>query len=98
MKTADVHAHCAVPAAMALMGRKLEICAAHPDRFVAFASVALQHPDLVVEQLEHGVKRYGLRGAGWLLRRVLRQRPPKRRGAVVDALRHAACPGRRGAR
>jgi hypothetical protein len=41
-----------------------EICAAHPDRFVAFASVALQHPDLAVEQIEHGVKRYGLRGAG----------------------------------
>jgi len=113
----DIHAHCAVPAAMALMGRKLEteallmgntqerlramdaqgidmealsinpywyaadrdvateliriqnetlaeICAAQPDRFVAFASVALQHPDLAAEQLEQGVKRYGLRGAG----------------------------------
>ncbi|MGH7356780.1 MAG: amidohydrolase family protein [Candidatus Rokuibacteriota bacterium] len=117
VKTVDVHAHCAVPSAMALMGRKpateallmsdtrdrisamdeqgidvealsinpywyaadrdvakeliriqnealAEICAAHPDRFVAFASVALQHPDLAVEQLEQGVKRYGLRGAG----------------------------------
>ena len=117
VKTVDVHAHCAVPAAMALMGRKLEteallmtdtrgrlqamdaqgidvealsinpywyaadrdvatelirvqnealaeICAAQPDRFVAFASVALQHPDLAAEQLEQGVKRYGLRGAG----------------------------------
>ena len=117
MKTVDVHAHCAVPAAMALMGRKLEteallmgntqerlramdeqgidvealsinpywyaadrdvaneliriqnetlaeICAAQPDRFVAFATVALQHPDLAAEQLEHGVKKYGLRGAG----------------------------------
>ena len=41
-----------------------EICAAHPDRFVAFASVALQHPDLAVEQLEHGVERDGLRRAG----------------------------------
>ena len=41
-----------------------EICAAQPDRFVAFATVALQHPDLAVEQLEQGVKRYGLRGAG----------------------------------
>ena len=117
VKTVDVHAHCAVPEAMALVGRTLEtpallmsntadrlramdeqgidvealsinpywyaadrdvarelisiqneklaeICAAQPDRFVAFASVALQHPDLAVTQLEDGVKRYGLRGAG----------------------------------
>ena len=116
VKTVDVHAHCGVPAAMALMGLKpapsllmtqpadrlramdeqgidvealsinpywygadrdvareliriqnealAEACAAHPERFVAFASVALQHPDLAVEQLEDGVRRYGLRGAG----------------------------------
>ena len=117
VKTVDVHAHCAVPAAMALVGRALEteallmsstadriramdeqgidiealsinpywytadrdvackliqlqnetlaeICAAQPDRFVAFATVALQHPDLAVGQLEQGVKKYGLRGAG----------------------------------
>ena len=123
VKTIDVHAHCAVPEAMALMGLKLgvpgpagrpdlsmvthvnerlramdeqgidmealsinaywykaerdlarqliaiqnqklaEACAAHPDRFVAFASVALQHPDLAAEQLDEGVKKYGLRGA-----------------------------------
>jgi aminocarboxymuconate-semialdehyde decarboxylase len=117
--TVDVHAHCAVPRAMALMGRPLEteallmsgatldgrlramdaqgidvealsinpywyaaerdvaeelirlqnealaaICAANPDRFVAFASIALQHPDLAVRQLEDGIKKYGLRGAG----------------------------------
>jgi aminocarboxymuconate-semialdehyde decarboxylase len=37
--------------------------AAHQDRFVALASVALQHPDLAAEQLEHGVKQLGLRGA-----------------------------------
>src|SRR5262249_15631121 len=108
VKTIDVHAHCAVPEAMALMGRSLdtgqllmtspserlramdeqgidvealsinpywytagrdvarklvaiqnaklaEACAAHPDRFVAFASVALQHPDLAAEQLEEGM-------------------------------------------
>jgi aminocarboxymuconate-semialdehyde decarboxylase len=36
--------------------------AAHPDRFVALASVALQHPDLAAQQLEHGVKQLGLRG------------------------------------
>jgi aminocarboxymuconate-semialdehyde decarboxylase len=117
VRTIDVHAHCAVPEAMALMGRKVEaegllmarvadriramdeqgidvealsinpywyaadrdvaekliriqnerlaeFCATHPDRFVAFASVALQHPDLAADQLEEGVKRYGLRGAG----------------------------------
>jgi aminocarboxymuconate-semialdehyde decarboxylase len=117
VKTVDVHAHCAVPEAMALMGKKVEaegllqsrmsdrlramdeqgidvealsinpywykadrdvakkliqiqneklaeICALQPERFVAFATVALQHPDLAVEQLEEGVKKYGLRGAG----------------------------------
>jgi aminocarboxymuconate-semialdehyde decarboxylase len=37
--------------------------ATHPDRFVALASVALQHPDLAAEQLEDGLKRLGLRGA-----------------------------------
>jgi len=123
-KVVDVHAHCAVPEAMALMGLTLgapgsslppllhmalaapdriramdeqgidvealsinpywykadrdlarqlikvqneklaEACAANPERFVAFASVALQHPDLAAEQLEEGVKKYGLRGAG----------------------------------
>ena len=35
----------------------------HPDRFVAMASVALQHPDLAAEQLQDGVKRLGMRGA-----------------------------------
>jgi aminocarboxymuconate-semialdehyde decarboxylase len=121
VKTVDVHAHCHVPEAMALMGLKVtgapnlpavlvmsqaadriramdeqgidvealsinafwykadrdvaqkiiaiqneklaEACAANPERFVAFASVALQFPDLAAEQLEQGVKKYGLRGA-----------------------------------
>ena len=121
VKTVDIHAHCAVPEALALMGltlggpslrpdldtaaqiagrlqtmdeqgidmqalsinpnwykadrdlarqvcalqnaRLAETCAAHPDRFVAFATVALQHPDLAAEQLEEGVKKYNLRGA-----------------------------------
>jgi aminocarboxymuconate-semialdehyde decarboxylase len=40
-----------------------ELCAAEPDRFVAFATVAFQHPDLAVEQIEYGVKKLGLRGA-----------------------------------
>src|SRR5438128_9661353 len=121
-KTVDVHAHCAVPEAMALMGMKTtgpsaqfplllmsqpaeriramdeqgidvealsinaywytadrdvatqlieiqnqglaEICAKEPERFVAFATVALQFPDLAAKQLEDGVKKYGLRGVG----------------------------------
>jgi aminocarboxymuconate-semialdehyde decarboxylase len=47
-----------------LQNEKLaEICAAHSDRFVGLASVALQHPDLAAEQLEHAIKRLGLRGA-----------------------------------
>ena len=37
--------------------------ASHPDRFVATAAVALQHPELAAEQLQDGVKRLGLRGA-----------------------------------
>ena len=40
-----------------------EYCAAYPDRFVAFASVALQFPELAVQQLEHAVNQLGLRGA-----------------------------------
>jgi aminocarboxymuconate-semialdehyde decarboxylase len=118
VKTIDVHAHCIIPEAYALLGlevsdhrgpgidevgprrigemdaqgidiealsinprwyraerdlaaqvvriqneRLAEFCATYPDRFVAFASVALQYPDLAVEQLVHGVKKLGLRGA-----------------------------------
>ncbi len=115
IKTVDVHAHCAVPDAMAVLGHHLEnpgllmsdvatritamdtqgidvsalsinpywyhaerdaaaeliriqnealveICAATPDRFVAFATAALQHPDLAVEQVEHAAKNLGFRG------------------------------------
>ena len=40
-----------------------EVCATSPDRFVALATVALQHPDLAAEQLEEGVNTLGLRGA-----------------------------------
>jgi aminocarboxymuconate-semialdehyde decarboxylase len=124
VKTVDVHAHCAVPEAMALMSlafgapgtnlppllhmatqaserlramdeqgidvealsinpywyradvdlakqvvkiqneKLAEACAANPERFVAFATVALQHPELAAEQLEEGMKKHGLRGAG----------------------------------
>jgi aminocarboxymuconate-semialdehyde decarboxylase len=40
-----------------------EYCATYPERIVAFASVALQFPELAAEQLEHAVKKLGLRGA-----------------------------------
>jgi aminocarboxymuconate-semialdehyde decarboxylase len=39
------------------------LCAARPDRFAAFGSLALQYPDLAVTQLETAVKKLGLRGA-----------------------------------
>jgi aminocarboxymuconate-semialdehyde decarboxylase len=118
VKTIDVHAHCVIPEAYALLGLKVEdhrgpgieevgprriremdaqgidmealsinprwyraerdlvtrvvkiqnerlaaFCAKYPERFVAFASVALQFPDLAVQQLVEGVKKLGLRGA-----------------------------------
>ena len=115
VKTVDFHAHCTIPQAAELMGRKTppgdptlidperirqmdeqgvdvealsinpfwysaqrdlatriikiqneklaELCAAHPGRLVAFATVALQYPDLAVEQLDEGVTKLGLRGA-----------------------------------
>lgn len=40
-----------------------ELCAKHPERFAAYATVALQFPELAAEQLEQGVKKYNLRGA-----------------------------------
>ncbi len=40
-----------------------ELCARKPERFAAFGSIALQYPDLAVQQLEEAVKKYGLRGA-----------------------------------
>jgi len=43
--------------------RLAEVCAKHPDRFVAYASVALQYPELAAEQLETAVKKHNLRGA-----------------------------------
>ncbi|HWZ55379.1 MAG TPA: amidohydrolase family protein [Verrucomicrobiae bacterium] len=38
------------------------MCAAHPDRLVGLGGLALQHPDLAVEQMDHGVKQLGFRG------------------------------------
>jgi aminocarboxymuconate-semialdehyde decarboxylase len=40
-----------------------EVVGRHPDRFAALASVALQHPALAAEQLEHAMKSLGLKGA-----------------------------------
>jgi aminocarboxymuconate-semialdehyde decarboxylase len=40
-----------------------ELCAAKPDRFAAFGSLALQYPDMAVQQLEDAVKEHGLKGA-----------------------------------
>ena len=42
----------------------VEFCSASPDRFVAFATAALQHPELAAEQVEHAVKQLGFRGVG----------------------------------
>ena len=53
-----------VTQAIKIQNEKLaDLCAKYPDRFVAFASVALQYPDLAAAQLEEGVKKYNLRGA-----------------------------------
>jgi aminocarboxymuconate-semialdehyde decarboxylase len=43
--------------------RLAALCATHADRFVALASVALQHPDLAAGQLQEAVKTHGMRGA-----------------------------------
>jgi aminocarboxymuconate-semialdehyde decarboxylase len=42
----------------------VEFCAAQPGRFVAFATAALQHPDLAAQQVEYAVKQLGFRGVG----------------------------------
>ncbi len=43
--------------------RLVEFAETYPDRITAFASVALQFPELAAEQLEHAVKKLGLKGA-----------------------------------
>ena len=43
--------------------RLAEMCKAFPGRFVGYAPVALQFPDLAAEQLERGMKEFGLVGA-----------------------------------
>jgi len=42
----------------------VEFCASHQDRFIAFATAALQYPDLAAEQVEQAVKTLGFRGIG----------------------------------
>lgn len=40
-----------------------ELVAQDPQRFVAFASVALEFPDVAADQLDEGVKKHHLRSA-----------------------------------
>ena len=40
-----------------------ELCAQRPDRLAGFASLALQYPDLAVQQLEYAMKKQGMLGA-----------------------------------
>jgi aminocarboxymuconate-semialdehyde decarboxylase len=42
--------------------RLAEVCAAHSERYVPLASVALQHPELAAEQLDKAVRKLGMRG------------------------------------
>src|SRR6185503_8444661 len=42
----------------------VEFCGKQSDRFVAFATAALQHPELAAEQVEHAVKKLGFKGVG----------------------------------
>lgn len=52
------------PKMIQLQNEKLaELVTRYLDRFVAFASVALQFPEMAAEQLEEAVKKYSLRGA-----------------------------------
>ncbi len=51
-------------AVIELQNEKLaEFCEKESERFVGLATIALQHPELAAQQLEDGVKKYGLRGA-----------------------------------
>jgi aminocarboxymuconate-semialdehyde decarboxylase len=39
-----------------------QLCAQYPERLIGLGTLALQHPKLAVEQLEHAVRQLGLRG------------------------------------
>jgi len=48
---------------VAIQNEKIaEVCAAHPDRFVGLGAVALQHPELAVQQMRYAVKNLDMRG------------------------------------
>ena len=49
---------------IALQNEKIsQYCAAHRDRFVGMAAIALQHADLAADQLDHAVRKLGMLGA-----------------------------------
>jgi aminocarboxymuconate-semialdehyde decarboxylase len=39
-----------------------ELCAQHPDRLLGMGTVAMQHPELSIEQLDYAVNKLGLKG------------------------------------
>jgi aminocarboxymuconate-semialdehyde decarboxylase len=39
-----------------------ETCVRHPERFVGLGTIALQHPQLAVEQLDYAIRHLGLKG------------------------------------
>jgi len=43
-------------------GHIAETCVRHPERFVGLGTIALQHPQLAVEQLNHAIGHLGLKG------------------------------------
>ena len=43
--------------------RLAELCARHPKRLAAFASLPMQAPELAVQMLDHAVRKLGLKGA-----------------------------------
>jgi len=48
---------------VAIQNQKIaELCAAHPERFVGIGAVALQHPELAVEQMKFAIDEYDMRG------------------------------------
>jgi len=44
--------------------RLAAMCKAFPGRFVGYAPVTMQHPEIAAEQLERGMKEFGFVGAG----------------------------------
>ena len=46
--------------------RIAETCARHPDRLVALGNIALQHPELAVEQLTHCLHTLGMKASRFL--------------------------------